>query len=298
MQPVLPDIARLTVIGTGLIGGSMALALKAAGFKGEIVGCGRRVEQLELALELGVIDRFEPRPDKAVEGADLVVVCVPVLAMKAVFEAIADTLPDSAVLTDVGSTKQSVIDAAERAFGRVPAQLVPGHPIAGTENSGVAAAFPTLYQGRLCILTPTDTASQTAVGTVRALWQACGARVTTMAADHHDDVLAATSHLPHVLAFALVDLLASRDDHDEVFAYAAGGFRDFTRIASSSPDMWRDISSANRHALTHNLDALIERLQGLRAAIAVDDRRTVHACYTRAKSARDAYVDQVEARPS
>lgn len=293
-MPQLPDIHRLTIIGTGLIGGSMALALKAAGFKGEIVGCGRRVEQLELALELGVVDRHEPRPARAVEGADLVVVCVPVLAMQAVFEAIADTLPGDAVLTDVGSTKQSVIDAAQRAFGQLPPNFVPGHPIAGTENSGVSAAFPTLYQGRLCIVTPTAESAPEAVRTVDALWQACGARVTHMDAAHHDDVLAATSHLPHVLAFALVDLLASRDDHDEVFAYAAGGFRDFTRIASSNPEMWRDISSANRQALTGNLDALIERLQGLRAAIAVDDRKTVHACFTRAKSARDAYLKQLE----
>ena len=294
---VLADIDRLTLIGTGLIGGSLALALKQAGFAGEIVGCGRRTEQLQRALELGVIDRSEANPAAAVDGAGLVVVCVPVLAAPAIFEAIAPALSPDAVLTDVGSTKQSVIDAAEQAFGKLPAGFVPGHPIAGTEHSGVEAAFAALYQRRLTILTPTEQSSDAAIATVRDMWEACGARVALLDAEHHDDVLAATSHLPHVLAFALVDLLASRNDHDEVFAYAAGGFRDFTRIASSSPDMWRDIASANRHALTQNLDALIERLQGLRAAIAVDDRRTVHACFRRAKQARDEYVDLVEVQP-
>ncbi|MBR9813305.1 prephenate dehydrogenase/arogenate dehydrogenase family protein [bacterium] len=290
----LAHIDRLTLIGTGLIGGSLALGLKQAGFVGEIVGCGRRGSQLQRALELGVIDRSEPDPAAAVAGAGLVVVCVPVLAMPAIFAAIAPAMRPDAVLTDVGSTKQSVIDAAQQAFGELPAGFVPGHPIAGTEHSGVEAAFATLYQQRLSILTPTPASSESAIATVQAMWQACGARVAVLDAEHHDDVLAATSHLPHVLAFALVDLLASRADHDEVFAYAAGGFRDFTRIASSSPDMWRDIASANRHALTQNLDALIERLQGLRAAIAVDDRRTVHACFSRAKQARDNYVDLVE----
>lgn len=294
MTAPLADIQRLSIIGTGLIGGSVALALKAAGFRGEIVGCGRRIDQLELAQSLGVVDRFEPRPGKAVEGADLVLVCVPVLAMQAVFEAIADQLGAETVLTDVGSTKQSVIDAAQQAFGRLPAHFVPGHPIAGTENSGVAAAFPELYRGRLSILTPTPASSERAISTVEALWQACGARVACMSPEHHDDVLAATSHLPHVLAFALVDLLASRDDNDEVFAYAAGGFRDFTRIASSNPEMWRDIASANRTALTRNLDGLIERLQGLRAAIADDDRETVHASFTRARAARERYLNLVE----
>ena len=291
---VLEHIDRLTLIGTGLIGGSLALALKQAGFAGEIVGCGRRAGQLQRALDLGVIDRAESDPAKAVADAGLIVVCVPVLAMPAIFAAIAPAMAVDAVLTDVGSTKQSVIDAAEAAFGALPKGFVPGHPIAGTEHSGVEAAFASLYQQRLSILTPTTQSSDSAIATVRTMWAACGARVAVLDAAHHDDVLAATSHLPHVLAFALVDLLASRADHDEVFAYAAGGFRDFTRIASSSPDMWRDIASANRAALTDNLDALIERLQGLRAAIAVDDRKTVQACFSRAKQARDNYIDLVE----
>lgn len=284
---------RIAIIGVGLIAGSLALALRRAGYNGEIVGCGRREDALRSAVALGVIDRYELHPAAAVVDADLVVLGVPVLATRDVLSAIRDAVSTDAIITDVGSTKASVIADAKAVFGDPPPRLVPGHPIAGTESSGVEAAFAELFDGRLTLLTPTQTTQPSAVREVERLWQCCGARTVCTTAEHHDDVLAATSHLPHMLAFALVDLLAARDDHAEVFRYAAGGFRDFTRIASSSPEMWRDIASANAPAVTANLDALIARLTGLRDAIAADDRDAVVDTFRRAKAARDAYVDLV-----
>ncbi len=284
-------IKQLTIIGVGLIGGSLARALRKAGAVGEIVGTGRNVAHLQQAQELGVIDRYTTGLTKAVQGADMVFLAVPVGAMEAVLRTIAPQLPAEAVLTDAGSTKGSVIEAARRAFGELPANFVPGHPIAGTENNGVEASFAGLYRNRRVILTPTEACSADAVTRVREMWQAAGAEVVEMDARHHDRVLAATSHLPHLLAFSLVDTLAKMDDKQEIFAYAAGGFRDFTRIASSDPRMWRDICVHNEPALLAMLDRFEADLKRLREAIAHDDGDYLLEVFSHAKAARDRFCD-------
>ncbi|WP_058554860.1 prephenate dehydrogenase/arogenate dehydrogenase family protein [Thiohalocapsa sp. ML1] len=287
-------IERLAIIGVGLIGGSLARALRGAGCVGEIIGCGRSAENLELAFDLGVIDGCTRDPAVAVEGADMVFIAVPLGAMRGVFERIHGSLREDAVITDGGSVKGSVVADAAAAFGRVPARLVPGHPIAGTEHSGVAASFPELYHNRRVILTPLPQTDSDAVDKVRAMWQAAGAEVTEMDVAHHDAVLAATSHLPHMLAFGLVDLLARQQDNAEIFRYAAGGFRDFTRIASSSPVMWRDICIANAEALSAMLARFGEEMTDLADTIRRGDDAHLLEIFTRAKAARDAYVDGVQ----
>ena len=285
-------IKQLTIIGVGLMGGSLARALKRAGAVGEVVGAGRDAAHLQQAQALGVIDRFDTDLAAAVRGADMVVVAAPVGAMEAVFRAIAPALAADAVLTDVGSTKGSVVDAARAAFGVLPAGFVPGHPIAGTEKSGVEASFAELFEKRRVILTPTETSSSDAVARVRAMWEQAGATVTETSVAHHDEVLAATSHLPHLLAFTLVDTLATLDDKQEIFEYAAGGFRDFTRIASSDPRMWHDICIHNEPALLKILDRFEADLDRLRQAIADNDGEYLLKVFTRAKAARDRFCNE------
>ncbi len=285
-------IRRLCIIGVGLIGGSLARALRAAGYCQEVVGAGRNPAHLKLAVELGVIDRFETDLALAVRDADLVLVSVPLGAMQSVFATIRDHLADDAVLTDAGSAKVSVIEAARAAFGHLPPCFVPGHPIAGTEQSGVAASFPELYRGRRVILTPTELSAPLAIARVRAMWEAAGAQVMEMGAEHHDEVLAATSHLPHVLAFALVESLARLQDQREVFEYAAGGFRDFTRIASSDPVMWRDICLANSAALHRMIERYIGDLQRLDRAVCDGDGERLLQVFRDARQARDRYVEK------
>jgi prephenate dehydrogenase len=283
-------INRLCVIGVGLIGGSLARALRAAGYCGEVIGAGRDPAHLQQAVDLGVIDRFETEPGKAVAGADMVLLAVPLGAMGGVFAAIRGHLAEGAVLTDAGSAKVSIIDAARSAFGRVPEYFVPGHPIAGTENSGVAASVPDLYRNRRVILTPQEYTDPAAVSRVRAMWEAAGAHVSEMEPVHHDAVLAATSHLPHVLAFTLVDSLARLDDREEIFAYAAGGFRDFTRIASSDPVMWRDICLANGDAIRRMIDRYIDDLKTINKAVSEHDGNRLLEIFTSAKQARDRFT--------
>jgi len=282
-------IRRLCVIGVGLIGGSLARALRAAGEVEAIVGCGRNEANLRRAVELGVIDSFETDPGRAVRGADMVLVAVPLGAMRQVFAAIKNALDDDAVLTDAGSAKASVIEDARVAFGRVPVTFVPGHPIAGTENSGVEASFAELYQNRRVILTPQPETESRATDRVRAMWKAAGAVVSEMDAAHHDQVLAATSHLPHVLAYTLVDTLARMDQQQEIFDYAAGGFRDFTRIASSDPVMWRDICLANGAALTAMIERFSTDLDSLKREIEAHDGERILATFRAAKAARDGF---------
>jgi len=282
-------IKRLCLIGVGLIGGSLVRALRRADAVDEIVGCGRSRASLETARELGVIDHIEPDPAKAVAGADVVVIAVPLGAMQNIFTAIAPALAADTLLTDVGSAKASVVAAAKKAFGELPAGFVPGHPIAGTEKSGVQASFAELFEGRRVILTPTAQSSASAIAHTRALWQACGAEVVEMDISHHDEVLAATSHLPHMLAYSLVDMLARREDSQEIFDYAAGGFRDFSRIASSDPTMWHDITLANREALASLLEQFSMDLQKLAAAAREGDSDYLRNIFTRAKQARDRY---------
>ena len=286
-------IERLAIIGVGLIGGSLARALRAAGMVGEVIGCGRSAENLELAFDLGIIEGCTRDPAAAVSDADMVLLAVPLGAMRSTFERMNGALCADAVVTDAGSVKGSVVADAAAVFGQVPGWLVPGHPIAGTERSGVAASFPELYQNRRVILTPLPQTDATAVAKVRAMWQAAGAEVTEMDVAHHDQVLAATSHLPHMLAFGLVDTLARMQDTDEIFRYAAGGFRDFTRIASSNPVMWRDICIANAEALSAMLDRFGDEMSDLAQTIRRGDGDHLLEIFTRAKAARDAYVDGV-----
>ena len=284
-------IERLAIIGVGLIGGSLARALRQANTVGEVVGSGRNAEHLQRAQTLGVIDRWDTDVAAAVAGADVVVLAAPVSAMEELFRAIGPALKTGVIVTDVGSTKRSVLEAARVAYGHIPGNFVAGHPIAGTERTGVDASFSQLFRQRRVILTPTAETLPAAIATVKALWQTAGAQVSEMDADRHDEILAATSHLPHVLAFALVDHLAALDDRHEIFAFAAGGFRDFTRIASSSPEMWCDIACANREALTTALDGYLQDLVLLRDAIGNNDSAAILAVFRRAKQARDRLID-------
>lgn len=285
-------IERLCIVGVGLIGGSLARALRRAGAVGEVVGTSRREAHLRRAEALGVIDRFHPEPAQAASGADVVVVCTPMGAMEAVFRALRPGLAPGAVLTDAGSVKQTVFRAARAAFGRVPPYLVPAHPIAGTEHSGVEASFASLFDGRRVILTPGAAADPAAVARVESMWRAAGARVDRMDAARHDRILASISHLPHLLAYALVDLAASGPE--DGFRYAAGGFRDFSRIASSDPVMWRDICLENRDAIGEVLEAFAARIGGLADDVRRGDAAALHERFARAKRARDGYLADAE----
>lgn len=284
-------IRRLAILGVGLIGGSVALALREAGAVREVVGYGRGRENLEQARDLGILDAIATTPAEAVAGADVVLVAVPIGAMQELFAAIAPHLAADAVVTDAGSVKAAVIEAARAGLGAALARFVPGHPVAGTEHSGAAAAFSSLFRDRRTILTPTAETWDEAVERVCDLWMTCGASLSIMDAEHHDQVLAATSHLPHVLAYALVDTLARMSEHTEIFEYAAGGFTDFTRIASSSPTMWADIVVANEDALLPVVDGFIGDLKKLRTAIAEDDRGAILDTFARAKAARDEFTE-------
>jgi prephenate dehydrogenase len=288
-----PGIDRLAIIGVGLIGGSLARALRAAGLVGEIVGCGRGRANLEEAVELGVIDRYTHDVADAVAEADMVFLAVPLGAMRDAFAAMQSAVRPDALITDGGSAKASVVADCRAAAPQLLSRFVPGHPIAGTERNGVAASFAELYRDRRVILTPLAENAAADIARVRSMWEACGAEVTEMSVAHHDEVLAATSHLPHMLAFGLVDLLARMKENDEIFRYAAGGFRDFTRIASSNPVMWRDICIANREALGPMLAAFADELGELARRISASDGDELLRIFERAKAARDRYVDGV-----
>ena len=283
-------IQLLCISGVGLIGGSLALALRRAHWVGEIVGTSRNEVHLRRAVELGVIDRYELDPARAVAGADVVVLAVPLGAVQGVCQQIRDAIARDAVITDVGSAKASVVSAVRHGFGRLPEMFVPGHPIAGTEKNGVEAAFAELFENHRIIITPVENTAERACRIVRAMWEQTGALVEEMSVEHHDQVLAATSHLPHMLAFGLVDSLARMRDHAEIFRYAAGGFRDFTRIASSDPVMWRDICVSNQDALLEVIRRYQDDLAAISAAIERRDGKTLLDIFTRAKQARDRFV--------
>lgn len=284
-------INRLCIIGVGLIGGSLARAVKRAGYCAEVVGAGRDAAQLQHAAQLGVIDRYESDPARAVADADVIVLAVPLGAMEGVLRGIAPHIKQGAIITDVGSAKGSVVAAAQAVFSSVPDYFVPGHPIAGTEKSGVDASRADLFQGRRVILTPLTHTDAAAIDAVRHMWRQIGAEVVEMSVEHHDEILGATSHLPHILAFTLVDTLARLHEHAEIFRFAAGGFRDFTRIASSDPVMWRDICLANRDAIVTMIDRFQGDLMVLREAILAGDDRHIEAIFARAKTARDKYCE-------
>jgi prephenate dehydrogenase len=284
---------KLVVCGVGLIGGSFALGLKAASAVGEVVGLGRTPAPLKEARRLGVIDRVATDWADALDGADLVLLAMPVGQMERVFAALAPHLSPGTIVTDGGSTKSDVVAAARAALGTKIAQFVPGHPIAGAEKSGIAAAQADLYVDKRVVLTPLAENSAVAVARVGSAWEACGAKVSQLAPEDHDRVFAAVSHLPHLLAFALVHDFAQRPNSDQLFGFAAGGFRDFTRIASSHPEMWRDICIANRHALLSELDAYMVELMRTRVLLARGDADGLEVFFSTARARRDAWLDSL-----
>ncbi len=282
-------IPRVAVIGLGLIGCSWVKGLRVRGCVGQVAGYDRNLDSMQQALDVGLIDEFNSDITEVVRAADLVIISVPILAVRQVLQDIAAAIGDATVLTDVGSVKGSVAGDVEAVFGAGFGRFVLGHPIAGSERSGVSAADENLYVRHKVIITPQSHTDQAALRLVRAAWQAVGADVEDMAVSHHDEVLAATSHLPHLLAYSLVDTLANSHENKEIFNYAAGGFRDFTRIAASSPVMWRDIFSANKEQILKTLDLFQHDLNFLRSAIEQEDTTTVMGVLTRAKVARDHF---------
>ncbi|WP_415257984.1 prephenate dehydrogenase [Thauera phenylacetica] len=292
----MAHIGKLVVCGVGLIGGSFALALRRAGAVGRIVGIGRRREVLERACALGVIDEIAEGWADALDGADLVLLAAPVGQTDAILAAMAPHLRPGTVVTDAGSTKRDVVAALRSHLGRALADVVPAHPIAGAEKSGVEAAFAELYMGRKVVLTPLPESRPEAVQKVRDAWEACGANVVGMTPQEHDRVFAAVSHLPHLLAFGLVDDLAGRSNAPLLFSHAASGFRDFTRIAGSHPEMWRDICVANRVALLEELDAYLGELARLRMMLVEGDGDGLEAVFERARRARNAWAEGLPIR--
>lgn len=295
-----PVIDRLVVVGLGLIGGSFAKGLRESGLCREVVGVDLDPQSRKLAVELGVVDRCEDDLAKACVGADVIQLAVPILAMEKLLAKLAQLELGQAVLTDVGSAKGNVVRAAREAFGSRLPNFVPGHPIAGSEQSGVEASNAELFRRHKVILTPLAETDPAALARVDSLWRALGADVEHMQVERHDEVLAATSHLPHLLAFGLVDSLAKRNENLDIFRYAAGGFRDFTRIAGSDPVMWHDIFLANREAVLRTLDTFRSDLDALRDAVDAGDGHQLLGVFTRARVAREhfskilarrAYVD-------
>ncbi len=289
----MPEFNRIVIFGVGLIGGSFALALKQAGVAGEVVGVGRRRDTLERAQALGIIDRIGSV--ESIAGADLVLLAAPVAQTEALLRGMAPYLQPGTVVTDAGSTKTDVVMAARAALGDKIAQFVPGHPIAGREQNGPEAALASLYRGKKVVLTALPENAPACIAKVASAWEHCGAVIHPLTAAEHDAVFAAVSHLPHLLAYALVEDLAARDNAARLFQYAASGFRDFTRIAGSSPEMWRDISLANREALLVELDAYTAQLSQLRAILAAADGAALEQIYARAQAARQAWIAAIEA---
>lgn len=283
-------IERLAIIGVGMIGASLALALKQARAVNHVVGCGRNQLNLQKGVDLGVIDSYTASIAEAASSADVVVLATPLGAMKQVFEQIADIISEHTVITDTGSAKGSVIKVAQTVLGDKISQFVPGHPIAGAEKSGVEAGLADLYQNRRVIITPLESTDPEAVAKIESMWQACGASIEYLGVEHHDKVLAATSHLPHMLAYGLVNYLSSLNDHDEIFKYAAGGFRDFTRIASSDPVMWRDVCISNGEALLTLIEGYKNELDQVSVAIRDGDQERLLELFGKAKSERDSLI--------
>ncbi|ARU31964.1 prephenate dehydrogenase [Sulfuriferula sp. AH1] len=286
-------LPKLALFGVGLIGGSVALALKQAGAVGEVVGVGRSTANLEDAIKLGIIDRIAADAADAVRDADVVLLAVPVGQMAGIMQTIAPHLAAHAIVTDAGSTKQDVAALMQQHLGAHLAYCVPAHPIAGAELSGASAARADLYQSRNLVLTPLAATHPDAIARVTAMWQACGANISRMSAAEHDAIFAAVSHLPHLLAFALVDMIAQRDNADQLFGFAASGFRDFTRIAGSSPEMWRDIALANQPALLAELDAYQAQLDKLREALANLDSAALNQVFSNAQQARQNWAARI-----
>lgn len=283
---------KLVIIGVGLIGGSFAMALRKAGMVKFIVGLGRNKENLQRALSLGVIDSIADDPASAMQDADLVMLAMPVGQTANIMAKIAPHLESKTILTDVGSTKQDVIVAAQSYLSDNLNNFVPGHPIAGAELSGVVAAQADLFRNKHLILTPLAQTSTHAIYQVMKCWQSCDAQISQMRADEHDRILAATSHLPHILAFTLMNYLRNNSENnpDNLLRFAGSGFRDFTRIASSSPEMWRDICLANREALLTQIDAYKSTLTTLQKNLANNDADALEKAFTEARTIRESWL--------
>lgn len=287
---------KLCIIGIGLIGGSVARAARQKGLCKTVVGFGREADlaNLQTAKELGIIDSYFLDIDQAVFDADCIVIATPVGAIESVLTLLKPYWHDKAIYTDVGSTKSNVLAAAEAVFGFVPDNLVPAHPIAGAEQSGVIAAVDNLFVDKRVIITPDQATKPEALSTIQLFWEHLGAQVAIMDADHHDAILAATSHLPHIVAFALVDMLGHKDEQSEIFKYAAGGFRDFTRIASSDPTMWRDICAANKNEIIPLIQQLKIELGKIENLLDSNDNQQLFDTFTYAGKARQRFLDLYE----
>ena len=280
------DVRRVSVIGLGLIGGSIAAGIKQQGLASSVCAWDPNAASLALGHDLGIIDSIAADINEATAQSDLIVLAVPVQSMEQVLRDI--DLKDQ-VITDVGSVKGIAIEAARRVFGELPENFIPGHPIAGSEKQGVVAADPNLFRQHKVILTPGEASNPAAIARVEKLWNGLGAEVVRMSVSHHDDVVAQTSHLPHLLAYALVDTLSAGGDSLEVFEYAAGGFRDFSRIAASDPTMWSDIFEANKEPLVQVLDQYLLKLETLKQLIESGEADQIKDVLIRAKVARDHF---------
>jgi prephenate dehydrogenase len=285
---------KVVIVGAGLIGGSFALALKHAGCTAKVVGLGRSPQAMARALELGIIDEVGDSAASAMQGADLVLIAAPVAQTGPILASLLPYLEAHTIITDAGSTKGDVVAAARAALGDRIGQFVPGHPIAGRESNGPDAAIVDLYCGKKTVLTPLPENTQAAIDLVAKAWTDCGAIIHRLSPEEHDKVFAAVSHLPHLLAYALVDDIAAKPHASLLFQYAASGFRDFTRIAGSSPEMWRDISLANQAALMQELDAYMAQLTRLRSMLAAHDGAGIETIYASAQSARKKWIDAIE----
>lgn len=285
-------LRKLVVVGVGLIGGSAAAALKRAGCVDRVVGIGRGSANLKRAQELDLIDETADDLPQAARGADMVLIAVPVRQTRGVLERLREAVRDGVLVTDVGSTKRDFVRDVRSVFEERAARIVPAHPIAGAEQTGADAASAGLFVGRRVVVTPLPENEPGAVERVEAMWRSCGAEVTRMSPEHHDAVFSAVSHLPHVLAYTLVHMIATRDNAQELFSFAASGFRDFTRIAGSSPEMWRDICVANRDAIGADLDAFRAALGSVAAQIRNGDGEALARLFDTARAARRAWLKQ------
>lgn len=286
------ELNKIVIYGVGLIGGSFALALRQAGAVREIVGFGRSKTTLDEAMRLGIVDRIGENEVAEVADADLILLATPVAQMATIFSRIAPYLGANTLLTDGGSTKSDVVAAAYANLGDKVGQFVPAHPIAGAEKSGASAALAELYQGKKVVVTPLPENSDAAIASVRLFWELCGAAVCELTPAQHDEVFAAVSHLPHLLSFALVHDIAQRDNRDLLLSFAASGFRDFTRIAASSPEMWRDICLANRGALLSELGLYQRELERLHQALTEADAAKLEEVFRVSSQVRGGWKQQ------
>lgn len=291
----MTDFRNILLFGVGLIGGSFSLALRKSGYTGKFVGIDRNEKSLNRAYQLGIIDEIAPSLEAAVSQADLILIAVPVAQTEAILNLIKPHLKRTAIITDVGSTKSSVVDAAYQALGDKASCFIPAHPIAGRELNGPDAAIDDLFAGKKLVITPLPENKKEDVEKIAAIWEQCRAIIHFMSPSDHDNVFAMVSHLPHILSYALVDQVARHANADLMFQYAASGFRDFTRIAGSSPEMWRDISIANKHQILLELDRYLAELAQLRNMLASDDAKGMEAVYANAQKARLHWISTIEA---